>query len=91
MIDELIAHAELGEEAKNFLQGNLGKYLMGCADQELEQARIDFEGVDPNDPQAIREIQNRAWRAKKFGEWLVELVSNGENAKQVFLQQQQDG
>lgn len=88
-IDELIAEAELGEEARNFLKGNLGQWLIGCAEQEIQSAHEDLENVKPTEKEKIRELQNQAWRARSFSKWLVELVSRGENAIQSYKQQQQ--
>ena len=90
-LDELIAEAELGEEAKNFIQGDLGRFLLGCANQEIEAAHEALEDVKPSEKEKIRELQNAVWRARSFTKWLVELVSRGENAIQSYKQQKQEG
>lgn len=89
-LDALIAEAELGEEAKGFLEGNLGRFLLGCAEQEVKAAQEALEEVDANNAKAISELQNKAWRARKFEEWLKELVSKGENAIAAYKQQKQE-
>lgn len=90
MNDELIAEAELGEEARNFLAGDLGKWMTGCAEQEVRSAQEALETADPNDEKVIRELQNKAWRGRRFSEWLTELVSRGESAMAAFKQQQHE-
>lgn len=89
MNDALIAEAEIGEEARNFLEGNLGKCLIGMAMQEVAMAQEALETVDPEDKKTITQLQNHAWRGRKFGEWLRELVQNGDNAMMAFKQQQE--
>lgn len=87
-LDELIAEAELGQEARSFVEGNLGKCMVGIARQELEAARIGMDDVDPENTIRIRELQNEIWRAKKFEEWLAELVTKGDQALIIYKQQE---
>lgn len=87
--DEMIADAELGEEARNFIESDLGKILMGMADQERAFAREELETVDPNAVIKITELQNRAKLGKYFTEWILELLDKGESALQVYKQQQE--
>ena len=88
MNDELIAEAELGEEARKFLAGDLGKWMIGCAEQEVQAAMEALETADPDNAKVIRDLQNKAWRGRRFSEWLAELVSRGEGAIAAFKQQQ---
>ena len=88
--DELIAQAEVGEAAKQFMQGELGKIMLGLADQERELAQLEMEEINPDDPKAIRAVQARIWRAKSFREWLEGLVSDGDQAMRVWQQQEQE-
>lgn len=88
--DELMAEGILGDEAKRFLEGDLGKYMRGCADQDIQEAILDLGAADPQDTKAIRDIQNRIWRARNFSGWLIELVQRGEEALRVYQQQKQE-
>jgi len=88
--DALIAEAVLGDEAKKFLEGDLGRYMKGVADQEVEEAIIDLQDTDPSDTKKVWEIKNRIWRARNFSTWLIELVQRGEEALRVYQQQKQD-
>jgi hypothetical protein len=85
--DELIAEAELGEEARKFLESDLGKCLIGMANQEVEAALIELETVQPNDVEAIRRLQNQAKLGRQFEQWLRELVVRGNNAITIFKHQ----
>jgi hypothetical protein len=86
-IDALIAEAELGEEARKFLEGDLGRCLIGMAQQDAKEAQEKLVEVDPDDKAKIRELQNRALFGIRFQDYLAELVSRGNNAMDVFKQQ----
>lgn len=87
-LDDLIAAAELGKEATDFLKSDLGKVMLGLAQQEVELAKENLETVDPKDEKKITEYQNHAKVGRWFEKWLVELVSDGENALNAFKAQQ---
>ena len=84
MNDELIAAAELGEEARMFIESDLGKVMLGLADQQVLAALDAMEDVDPTDTEAIRKLQNKAKMGRQFRAWLYELLDDGQNAMEVF-------
>lgn len=90
MSDELIAEALIGEEAKKFRESDLGRTVLGMAEQELKEAQLALENVNPTDERAITALQNKAWRARQFGQWLDELITNGENALGLWRQNNND-
>jgi hypothetical protein len=85
--DELVAAAELGDEAKRFLESDLGRCLLGMAEQEVQLAQEALAEVDPTDTEGIRKLQNQAKLYRTFNEWLKELLDKGEAALQAFIQQ----
>ena len=89
-LDVLIAEAELGEEAKKFLESDLGKAVMGFAAQEVELARINLGKVDPDDKKLIVTLQNEIKLGERFKEYINELFQNGEQAKSIYKQQSQE-
>ena len=89
-VEELAAITELGEEAKAFLSGNLGKCLLGMAEQEVKKAILEFKDADPNDRAKIASLQDRVRAGTWFSEWLEELVVNGEQALQVFMHESKE-
>lgn len=89
MSNELEAEAVMGDEAKRFLDGDLGKILKGIAEQEVKAAILEFEEVDLTNDKKIRDLQNRIWRASRFTGWLEELVERGEEALRALQQQKQ--
>ena len=90
MIDELIAEAELGEEARMFLESDLGKAVMGFAAQEVELARIALGRVDPDDKKLIVTLQNEIKLGERFKQYIMELFQNGEQAESLYKQQSQE-
>jgi len=90
MDDELIAAAELGDEAKRFLESDLGKCLLGMAQQEVALAQEKLERVSPTDVEAIRALQNQAQLGRQFEAWLLELLDKGNNALEVFKHSRQE-
>ena len=87
--DELIASAELGEEARKFLESDLGRCLTGMAMQEVEGARERLGVIDPSDEKGITVLQNHVKVGLWFEQWLAELVDRGNAAMQVFKQSQE--
>lgn len=87
MIDELVAEAEIGDEARKFLESDLGKTLLGMAEQEIRAAQEALEVIDPTKTEEIRALQNQAKVARNFEVWLNELVEKGKNAMTVWRQQ----
>ena len=83
-LQELIAAAELGEEARQFIESDLGKCVLGIAKQQIDAAQADLETVDPVDVEKIRALQNQAKLGRQFEQWLVELLQDGQNAMQIY-------
>lgn len=77
---ELYAEAALGRQVEGFFQGDLGRYLLGCADQEIESAMDELKHVHPWRSRKIRDLQNKIYRAESFKVWLSELIIRGQQA-----------
>lgn len=82
--EELIAEALIGDEAKRFLESDLGRCLLGMADQEADAARLGLETVDPSDTKAVVALQNKAALGRMFRSWLAELYTRGEQSLEVW-------
>ena len=80
MTAELYAEGIMGRDAEDFIQGDLGQYLIGCAEQEIKTATDALKKVHPWRTRRIRELQNEIWRAESFQSWLSELVIRGRQA-----------
>ncbi len=84
MSQELYATAIMGKDAEEFIQSQIGQYLIGCAEQEIVEAADQLKRVHPWRTRRIRELQNQVWRAESFQSWLAELVVNGKQALQTL-------
>ncbi|MCK0507915.1 hypothetical protein [Aromatoleum anaerobium] len=77
---ELLQRVAMGMEAEAFLGSNIGRYLVERAETERDDAVGDLKAVSPDDPKAIRDLQNRIWRAESVQFWLADLINDGNNA-----------
>lgn len=84
---ELLASAELGEEAKKFLEGNVGRALVGMAKQDASIALEKLALVDPDDKLKIVELQREVAFGNRFEQYLVELISRGDQDFAVILEE----
>lgn len=89
MSDALIAAAEIGEEARAFLESDLGKYIIGVAQQEAQLALEKLAEIDPSRIEEVRKTQNEVRVARMFEQWLLEALHDGEQAMLIFKQQEQ--
>jgi hypothetical protein len=87
-LNELIAAAALGKEAKDFKASDLYRCMVGFAEQEVMIAQEALSSADPEDPKTIRALQNDIRLYSAFKNWLDELIDNGEAALTAFDQQQ---
>ena len=85
--NDLIDAAELGEEAKKFLESDLGKSLLARAQQETLSALEALGECDATDTKAIVNLQNRAALGRQFPEWIREIIHIGDEALHVWKQQ----
>jgi primosomal protein N'' len=85
--DKFIRQAEIGEEARAFLEGNLGTALLAKALHLRAEALEKMESVNPTDVPKIEELQRRARLPKYFEQWLYELVQEGDNAFTILGEQ----
>jgi hypothetical protein len=81
MLDLLMAEAVLGRDAEEFLNTELGRYMLGRCEQEIQEAQDELSRVSSWRRRRIQELQNRVWRAKSVKEWLAELIANGKSAE----------
>lgn len=82
MNNELFAEAIIGRDAEDFIQSEIGQYILGCAEQEANDAMDQLKRVYPWRRRKITELQNKIWRAESMQSWLAELVIAGKQAVQ---------
>lgn len=80
---EYFAEAVLGEDARQFLQSSVGRYLHGCARQEYDRCRDKMFDTDPYTPEGKREwarLKQDAAAAAHFLRWCVDVIQRGDQA-----------
>lgn len=80
---EYFAQARMGQDVLDFLRSPAGKYLHGCARQEVELLRDELEKVNPDSiwgRRKLRRLQKRAKAARYFMTWCAEAIQVGEMA-----------
>lgn len=80
------ATIEFGLDVKQFMGTNLGRYLQHKANADMEAALDALATVDPEDPKAIRKLQNDAVVAARILSWIAEAVNEGEQAERQYVE-----
>ena len=84
----LVAEADLGRQAREFFDSDIGRYLIGCAQQEHTAAMEALRKTSPWRRRRIAELQNQAWRAENFLGWLRELIVKGRAAEGALVERE---
>ena len=82
-----VAEFEFGKTVKTFLQTDVGLYLSGVAEHDVQTCANALLTVDPTDVETIRKIQFKAHTAQNFLTWLAEALQNGETAGYIILEE----
>lgn len=82
MNQTLLAEAMLGQDAEEFIQSDLGRYVLARAEEEEQAAQEILAKVSPWRRRRITQLQDQIWRARSFKSWLAELVFSGKQALQ---------
>lgn len=90
MRDVLIAEAVLGRDAEEFLNSDLGRYLVGRANQEEQEALDKLARVSSWRRNRIKELQAEVWRARSVRLWLAEMVQAGRQAETQLDQTEEE-
>jgi len=85
-MEALRATIGLGLDAKVFASSTLGKHMIARANAQRETALDALGDVDPEDPKAIRELQNTKRVAELFLHWLASFEAEGEDAERAFVE-----
>lgn len=75
-----------GLDCKVFMESPIGRYLTKRANDEIEAAMQGLLHSHPDDGKTIRDLQNKAYRAESFLQWMGEAVTEGENAERTFIE-----
>lgn len=78
--DDLQAAAELGEDAKAFLESDLGKSMLAAAHADALEAMEHLGVTDPDDKKELVRWQIELKAARKFAEKLQHFILIGDEA-----------
>ena len=83
--DYLFAEAKMGVDVETFLSTEVGRYLKGRAQQEVEDATHLFLTCDPErSHEVIKKAKAKAQAAQQVMTWLTEAYSAGMIAIQTL-------
>lgn len=77
----MFAEAQLGHEAQDFFASDLGRYMIGCAKQDLEDAHQKLAGTMPFRWRRIQALQNEIRLPKMFLLYMRDLIIRGKAAE----------
>ena len=81
--------AQLGREAKEFYASDIGRYLVGCAQQEYAAASAKLKTTHFWRWRRIVQLQNEMWRAEQFMVWLRDLIIRGKAAENALEEREE--
>ena len=85
----MFAEAAMGRDAREFFNSELGRYLVGCAQQEYAEAAAKLKVCAWYRKRRIVELQNQMWRAENFMVWLRDLIIRGK-ASELTLEDREE-
>jgi hypothetical protein len=84
------AEALIGKDAQEFFSSDLGRYMLGCAKQDMEDAYVKLKTVSPWRWRRVRELQNQVVVAERFILYIRDLILRGK-AAELALEERDDG
>ena len=82
--DPVVKSAVLGQQVEDFLETDIGNYLMERAKEEENRCLDALSNVATWRHRRIRELQGRIWMARGFQNWLVEAYNEGLQSLRVI-------
>ena len=76
----LMAETDLGEDAAQFLTSNLGRYLIGRVNIEINEFYGKLKTTFPLRWKRIMQLQNEIWKREAFKMYLIEAIQSGRSA-----------
>lgn len=80
--DELFATAILGKDAETFLKSDLGRTILGMAEQDAQEATEKLKTMFPWPARRVLKVQADIARAESLKQYITELYVRGQQALQ---------
>jgi len=84
----LMAQVILGDEAEKFMKSDLGRYIKGRIDQDIQELKDKLVEIDPEDINNIRKIQNEIRLRNLVLNYFKELIIEGQQALQILQEEE---
>jgi hypothetical protein len=85
-VHNLRGRISLGAETEEFMRTSVGQALQARAQQEMQDAFLNFTAVDPTDAKAVMEAQLKYLIPAAVLTWFADIVSDGRHAEEEFRQ-----
>jgi hypothetical protein len=82
--DPTVKSAVLGRQVEDFLESDIGKYLVGRAESEAWEALEELKRVSWWRGRRIQYLQNRVYVTERVQEWLGNAISEGIQALNIM-------
>ena len=69
-----------GDDAREFMNTGLGRYLQQRAEEEIIDAFNQFKIIDVSEVDKVRTIQNKLLNADRFLTWIQDCIVEGQEA-----------
>ena len=85
-LNEIQQKIALGLDAEAFFRSDLGKYLLGRAEDDAIQAINELKEISPTKTERIRTLQSTIARSENFELWLKEALIVGQSSEEQLDQ-----
>ena len=82
--DPTVEEAVFGQQVQQWLQGDIGSYVLRLAQEQSKAAVEELKTVDPHQPEIIMKIQMRIQVAESIIDWLADAMIRGIQAQKVL-------
>lgn len=79
--EEMIAEINMGQKCREFINSDVGRYLLGRAKLYREELFQKFRQIPHDKPQELLKLQSLAQVPELFEAWLAEQIEAGEQAQ----------
>lgn len=76
--------AVFGERVKLFLESDVGQYVIGRLETELDESVEQLKGVHPWRWRKISQIQERIRSFERFKIWMADAIIEGQQAMKIL-------
>lgn len=85
----MFAEAALGRDASEFFRTDVGRYMVGCAQQDHAEAMSKLKTTAPWRRRRIQQLQNEARVAEMFLTYLRDLIIRGKSAERSLEEREE--